>query len=404
MKAKRPLVEQQILVNAAPDVVYTVLTTSADIVGWLANDARCEPLPGGIYELRWLSGYAVFGKVLAAEKPRLFSVAWRGSDEPGETTVTFTVAPSTNGSLVTVQHSGFGAGARWAKAIDEARTGWPPALENLKHLVETGIDLREARRPLMGVMVGDALTPDVVARYGIDATSGVLLEGVVDGLSAQAAGLRSHDVITAIDGIAVDGHAQLVSKLQGRRAGERVDISYVRGSEHRTVSLELKARPLPEIPSEHNVLLATLLERYEKARTDLVKATAGATELQAARAPMEGEWSAKETLAHLSVVERDVHSWLGQMILGIEEVKTPGNPSILPERLGAVLAAAPTVAALLNRFAQDQADTLAIVGALRPEILANRARYRRIAQFIFDMADHVHDHVAQIKAALAAAK
>lgn len=404
MKAKRPLIEQQCVIDAAPEIVYTVLTAPADMAGWLANEVQCVAVPGGVYELRWVTGYAVHGKVIAAEKPRLLAVAWHGSAEPAETTVTFTVTPSAHGALVTVQHTGFGAGARWAAAIAEARKGWQASLECLKHLVETGIDLREARRPLLGVVLGDALTPELIARHSIATTSGVYLEGVIDGLSAQAAGLRARDVITAVDGKPVDGQLALTALMQGRSAGDCVAVTFVRGQEHTTVTLELKARPVPEIPFEHHVLLATLLERYEKARTDLVKATAGATDRDAGRALAEGEWSAKETLAHLCLTERNLHYWLGDMILGDQQLATPGNPSTVAERLSATLAAAPTVTALLNRFAQDQSDTLAIVGALRPEILANRARYRRIAQTVIDMADHVHDHVSQIKAALAAAR
>ena len=403
-ETKSSLVEERCVVHATPDVVYTVLSSAADMVGWLSNEARCEPHPGGIYDLRWNSGYAVHGKVIAAEKPRLLAVAWQGTDEPGETTVTFSVAAHSDGAEVTVQHSGFGRGERWDKAIEESHKGWAVSLECLQHLVETGIDLRDARRPLMGVSLGEPLTPERIAQEGIDTTSGVYLEGVIDGLSAQAAGLRAHDVITAVDGKSVDAYVALVNVLQGRRAGDRIEVAFVRGKEHKTVTLELKPRPIPEIPSEHNMLLATLLERYEKARTDVVKATAGVTEQQAGRAPSDNEWSAKEAIAHLSITERDLHCWLGDMILGNEQPKMPGNPSVLPEKLGAVLAAAPTVAALLNRFAQDQTDTLAIVAALRPEILANRARYGRIARTVFDMADHVHDHVGQIKAALVAAK
>jgi len=71
------------------------------------------------------------------------------------------------------------------KTIEEARKGWARGLENLQHLVETGIDLREARRPMLGVNLGDPLDADRIAREGIDTTTGVYLSDVMDGLSAQ---------------------------------------------------------------------------------------------------------------------------------------------------------------------------------------------------------------------------
>jgi len=146
-----------------------------------------------------------------------------------------------------------------------------------------------------------------------------------------------------------------------------------------------------------------MLEKYEKERAGLVQAMAGASEEKAGRRPAAGEWSAKEVIAHLSVTERDLHYQLGEMLLGNEAPFMPGNLSAVPEKIAAALAGAPTVAGVLNRLAQDEADTMAMVASLRPEIVGNRARYRRIGFTVLDLIDHVHDHIEQVKAALAAA-
>ena len=135
------VVEARRVVSAAPDIVFTVVTTPADMTGWLSNEVRCEARPGGVYELRWNSGYAVRGEVKAVTKPTSFSVAWQGSSEPGATTVTFTLLPVTGGTDVTVRQSGFGRSKKWEEVMAESRRGWERSLENLQHLVETGIDL-----------------------------------------------------------------------------------------------------------------------------------------------------------------------------------------------------------------------------------------------------------------------
>ena len=90
------------------------------------------------------------------------------------------------------------------------------------------------------------------------------------------------------------------------------------------------------------------------------------------------------------------------MLLGDELPNTPGNPSAVPEKIAAALAATPTVAGLLNRLADDQAYTLALVAALRPDVVANKARYHRIGLRAFELTDHVDEHTGQIRAALAA--
>jgi len=402
-ETKSSLVEERRVVKAAPEVVFTVLTSPADMVGWLCDEARCETRPGASYELGWNTGYTVHGKVMAVERSKLFTVAWHGSGEPGETTVSFALTPKDNGTEVTIRHSGFGRGAKWAAAIAESRKGWVRGLECLAYLVETGVDLRDARRPMMGVSLGEQVDADRLAKEGVDATTGVYLAGVSEGMSAQAAGLRAHDVVTTIDGKPIPDFPALVSLLRGHVAGDLIEVAYVRGKEHKTCTLELKPKPMPDIPFDSTALLAALLERYEKARSGLVKVMAGVSEEKAGWAPAEGEWSAKEAIAHLCVTERDLHYLLGDLLLG-NETHTPGNPSVLPEKLAAVLSAAPTVAGLLNRLAQDQADTLAIVAALRPEIIVNKARYHRIGQTVYDFADHVDEHIGQIRAALAAVK
>ncbi len=399
----KTVVEERRVVAAPLDVVFTVLTTPADMVGWLCNEARSEARPGGLYELRWNTGYAVHGKVTAAAKQASFTVAWQGSGEPGETTVTFTLKPKGKRTQVTVRHTGFSRAAKWAKAIEHSSQGWKDGLDNLKHLAETGIDLREARRPMMGIMLGDVLDAERAGKEGIGAQSGVYLEGVIDGLSAQAAGLKAHDVITVVGGQPVSDYPTLTLALQGHLAGDRVPVDYVRGQQHKTVTLELKPRPMREVPADPKALVAMAKDLHAKAQAKLAALMAGVSEEQAGRAPAEGEWSAKQILAHLIVAENDYRYTRGDLLLGVEQPFASGNPSALPEKIAAVLALNTTVPALLKRFEQEQAEAAATLAALRPEFIANKARYRRIALSVLDLDDHVDEHVDQIKAALAAA-
>ncbi len=399
----KTVVEERRVMGAPLDVVFTVLTTPADMVGWLCNEARCEARPGALYELRWNNGYAVHGKVTAVSKPVSFSVAWQGSGEPGETTVSFTLKPKGKRTQVTVRHTGFSRAAKWAKAIEHSSHGWKDGLDNLKHLVETGIDLREARRPMLGINLGDVLDAERAAREGIGAQSGVYLEGVLDGLSAQAAGLKAHDVITAVGGQPVPDYPTLTSALQGHVAGDRVQVDYVRGQQHNTVTLELKPRSMPEVPADPKALVAMVKELCAKGQAKLAAVMAGVSEEQAGRLPADGEWSARQVLAHLIVTENDYRYTRSDLLLGGDQPFASGNPSALPEKIAAVLVVTPTIPALLKRLEQEQAEAAATLAALRPEFVANKARYRRIAVSVLDLDDHVDEHVDQIKAALAAA-
>ena len=117
--------------------------------------------------------------------------------------------------------------------------------------------------------------------------------------------------------------------------------------------------------------------------------------------PSEATWSVKQILAHLSSSERFRQHWFADMIMGSTPGQYGGNPTALPEVLGATLNAAPTVEALLARLEDDFEETLVLFNALRPEIVAMKARYRAMASSLL-AGFHLRDHIAQIRRTIAA--
>jgi S1-C subfamily serine protease len=77
-----------------------------------------------------------------------------------------------------------------------------------------------------------------------DASPGVTIAGVVSGTPADKLGLQQGDVITKIDGSAIDTAAALESTLRGHHGGDKVSITWTdaNGHEH-TSSLTLVAGP-----------------------------------------------------------------------------------------------------------------------------------------------------------------
>ena len=62
------------------------------------------------------------------------------------------------------------------------------------------------------------------------------------GSPAEKAGLKAGDLIVRFDGKAVRNLEDFVFVLRGKRAGDRVEVVYRRGSELRTSSAVLEAR------------------------------------------------------------------------------------------------------------------------------------------------------------------
>lgn len=390
------IVEEQRTVQALPEIVYTVLTTPIDMEAWLSNQAWCDAREGGRYDLRWHQGYHVHGRVQRAEKPHLFVTTWRGSHEPDETLVTFTIKPTDEGTQVTVLHTGFGSGPEWAAAIEASRRGWAMALQNLGFLLETGQDRRDAKRPMLGVNVGMPLDAEQQALEHLAGVQGIFLESVIDGMSAQAAGLRARDLITAIDGQATPDFEALITIMQRHEAGEKVAVDYLRGSERRNVTLELLPRPQSDFPDAEG-FLPWARERYAQAEQSVRSAVAGLSDERAGRKPAPEEWSVKDTLAHLISGEQATDYFLGELILGGSIMGAKGNPDVLPEKLAGIQAAAPTLDGLVEYLALHMHQTLGTMSAMRAEIVTNRARYHRLSEWVVDMLDHVNEHVDQIK-------
>ena len=144
--------------------------------------------------------------------------------------------------------SGF-EGVGFAVPIDSAR-------RSLEQLVATGT----VRYAYVGIKT-ENLTPSIARRFGYAARSGALIESIVPGSGAAAAGLRAGtrtvafqglgvrvggDAIVAIDGIPVTGAQDVVRIVTTRLVpGETARFTVVRGQHRRIVPVTLDERPPP---------------------------------------------------------------------------------------------------------------------------------------------------------------
>ncbi len=90
----------------------------------------------------------------------------------------------------------------------------------------------------MGVSV-TTLTPQLRAEYGFTPTSGAIVTETVPGGPADQAGLTQDDVIVAIDAKPVTSASDLQAAVQAHRAGQRVSVTFYRGSRRATTSVTL---------------------------------------------------------------------------------------------------------------------------------------------------------------------
>jgi uncharacterized protein YndB with AHSA1/START domain len=122
-------IEREIYVDASPEVVFEVISRPEHLREWWPDDARLDPVPGGVGELIWNaetpdSTKVVPMTVLESVPPRLFSFRWAydPSAEPGPSNsflVTLELVPSGVGTTVRLTETGFREQG-WEIAVLEA--------------------------------------------------------------------------------------------------------------------------------------------------------------------------------------------------------------------------------------------------------------------------------------------
>jgi uncharacterized protein YndB with AHSA1/START domain/uncharacterized damage-inducible protein DinB len=394
--SKENQVVHSVTVNTTPEMAFEALTQASELREWCSDEARTEVRPGGRYEVRWNSGYRAEGRFVELDPPRRAAITWLGSGEPGETRVEFTLEPAEGGQHVTITHSGFGQGEEWERVRTESDEGWGAGIENLKSVLETGIDQRIARQPFLGILL-DHLTPERAEREGIAAQYGIYITGTVEGGGAAAAGLKSGDVIVALDGDETPTFVELGAALRRHQAGDVVTVELVRGQAREQVAVTLAQRPQPDLPDSPADLADRLAARHAEVDAELRAAVAALTDEVAAQCPAEGEWSTKQILAHLSDGERALHMIIVNVAINGWLDAGAIYPDQIPGRIEAILAVTPALNALLDRFLTDERETVELVRRLPDVTVAHKARFRRIAQFVLQGPDHTLEHVAQVK-------
>jgi hypothetical protein len=311
------------------------------------------------------------------------------------------LAPEDEGTRVQVIHGGVGNGGDWAEIEPVLQRAWAFSLENLKSIFNSGADLRFTQRPMLGITISD-FNADIAERMGVPVSEGICLDGVVPGMGAGAAGLQDGDVIVGLDGQEVTGWPSLTNALQGRRAGDTVEVDFYRGPERKRVQMTLSGRPLPQIPSTVDALTDAVSARYAQMDSELSDLFDGVSEAQAAHRVAPGAWSAREVLAHLIHSERGWHTWISDLVSG-QEAWYDDWGNNLQARIDATLQAFPTTGELLEELHRLNAETVAFVAHLPASFLERKASYWRLAYQLLEAPYHFQTHMEQMREAMEAA-
>jgi len=96
----------------------------------------------------------------------------------------------------------------------------------------------EIKRGRIGVAIQD-LTPDIAQALGTTYAQGAVITRVEPGSPAERAGLRSNDLVVAVNGVPIRNGAELKNHVVLARIGDAVDLTVVRGGSERTVAVRV---------------------------------------------------------------------------------------------------------------------------------------------------------------------
>jgi S1-C subfamily serine protease len=130
-------------------------------------------------------------------------------------------------------------GVNTAKAQAEGM-GFAIPIDTAKPIIESVIKNGSFERVYLGVSAADA--QGIAEQYPnlkLGDIKGAFLTAVSPGGPAEQAGLKMKDVITKVDGKAVDGSSALIKTLLGYSSGDTVTITYVREGKENTAKVKL---------------------------------------------------------------------------------------------------------------------------------------------------------------------
>ena len=395
-------VTAEIFVQAPLKFAYRAFTNATTIREWLCDVATVAPHPRGRMYLWWAGDFYSSGHYLELEENKRVKFRWYSSIDPAPTEVTVTFTEKDGGVNVRMDHE-VPSDEAWKKMAEGFRNNWQDSLRNLKSVLETGIDLRIAERPMLGIVPGD-FSPEQAKALNVPVLEGMRLDATVEGMGAKRAGIERDDVLVSMAGKPItNDFTSLQLAIAGKKGGDVIEVEFYRGTEKKKVSMELTKRPMADVPFNSVELAKKARALMEPALAEIEKCFEGYSDEQAMKRPEPNEWSALEVVAHLIQGERFNVIYLASLVDGYEAV-SDGFGSNISESMTAMVKANPSIKLMMEALRRSVDEILLFVEMLPADFVANKGSYYRFGSGLLQPEFHLNAHTDQLRKALEAAK
>jgi serine protease Do len=147
-----------------------------------------------------------------------------------------------NGQVIGINTAVAGGGAQ--------NIGFAIPINDVKGLIDQVVKSGKFSRPYLGVRYVQ-LTGDIADEFNLSVQNGAFIApsndpsnpSVISGSPAAKAGLKSGDVITAVNGTDIDQAHSLTSLLSQHQPGDKLDLTVLRGGKTQHISVTLGSVP-----------------------------------------------------------------------------------------------------------------------------------------------------------------
>jgi S1-C subfamily serine protease len=149
---------------------------------------------------------------------------------------------NSGGPLINLQGEVIGINTAKIASIDVSGVGFAVSSDTARRVVQQLIEKGYVLRPYLGISLV-TVTPVIAGSYDLATEEGSMVYHVVTGTPADQAGLRVNDVITRVDGQKITTSDDVVLAIREHEIGDRIEITYLRGTREITTSATLVERP-----------------------------------------------------------------------------------------------------------------------------------------------------------------
>jgi serine protease Do len=139
-------------------------------------------------------------------------------------------------------------GINTAVAGNAQNIGFSIPVNDVKSQISSILEKGKLEVPYMGVRYV-VLTPAIKQQFDLSTDTGAWLkatnatQAVINGSPADKAGLKEGDIITKVNGEAIDADNPLAQRLSKYKVGDTLEITYVRDGKTSTTKVTLETAP-----------------------------------------------------------------------------------------------------------------------------------------------------------------